>query len=71
MVMNNRIGAMMARNNRPDTAADIAWRRRHNSACEQANRETRERYPNLTADNVDEALAFQSGRIAALMVEAS
>lgn len=67
----NRIGAMMARNNRPDTTADVAWRLRHNAACEQANLETRERYPNLTAENVDAALDFQAGRIKSLMGEAS
>lgn len=67
----NRIGAMMALNNRPDTAADVAWRLRRNAACEQANRETRERYPNLTAENVGAALDFQAGRIKALMGEAS
>ena len=60
---------MMARNNRADAAADVAWRLRHNAACEQANRETRERFPSLDGDNIDAALSFQESRIKALMSE--
>jgi hypothetical protein len=66
-MVDRRIGAMMARNNRPDTAADIAWRQRHSAACAQANRETHERFPTLTAENIDAALTFQERRIRELM----
>ena len=68
-MVDRRIGASMARNNRPDTAADIAWRRRYNAASEQANRETHERFPSLNGDNIDEALSFQESRIKELMGE--
>ncbi len=62
---------MMARNNRPDTPAEIAWRVRHNAACEQARRETHERFPVLDSSNVDSALKFQETRINELMTAAS
>lgn len=65
--MDRRIGASMARNSHQDTPAEIEWRRRHNAACDQAGRETRDRFPVLNADNIDAALKFQEDKIKELM----
>lgn len=46
-----------------DSAERIAERIRHREICNQAVREREERYPNLTAENVAEAMAFQERRI--------
>ena len=64
-----RIGAMQARNQRPDTAADIARRRRATAISEQVSREVEERFPVITEENVHAALDFQSARFKALAYE--
>lgn len=53
-------------NGRPDTAETIAERVRHREACEQAHRETLERFQGITPDNAAEAIAWQTQRIAEL-----
>lgn len=54
---------------RPDTAADIAWRIHSREVAERVNEERRERYPVLTPENVHEAMEWQAARIAELMRE--
>jgi hypothetical protein len=61
-----RIGAQMARNNRPHTAAEIADTRRRVAAGEQVNRERLARWPIVTAENFDEVNAWQNARLAEL-----
>jgi hypothetical protein len=50
-----------------DTPAIIAERVRYRAACERANRETTERWPVLSADNVKAALDWQEARIKELL----
>jgi trans-2-enoyl-CoA reductase len=52
---------------RQDTAEQIAERVRHREACEQAHRECLERWPELTPENVREALDWQNARLAELL----
>jgi hypothetical protein len=58
-----RIGALMAANNRPDTAEEIRGRllAREAAAAGVADRE--ELFPVLTADNAAAAIAYQEERI--------
>lgn len=46
-----------------DTPAEIAERNRHQDALRRARDETAAKFPQITAANVDEALAFQDARI--------
>lgn len=52
---------------RPDTAADVSYRIAARAAGEQAVRERAERFPQLTAENAGEALAWQESRLRELM----
>lgn len=67
MVMDRRIGAMMARNNRPDTEKDIKDRLCRNAAAEQSHAETVAKFRQLTAENIKDALAFQEQRYQELL----
>jgi len=67
--MDRRIKAQIARQARRDTPEEIAWRFRQRAASEQIHRERAERYPVITADNLDEALAWQERRFEELMRE--
>lgn len=46
----------------PDTKQDIADRLKRNAAAEQSRLETSVKFPTLSAENVDEALAYQEAR---------
>lgn len=51
---------------KPDTATDIAERTAYRAAAEQANAERKTRWPQLTAENFDDAEAWQKARLAEL-----
>ena len=59
----------IAAKNRPDTLADIAARIKRNAACQQAHTETIAKFGQITAENIDAALAYQEQRIAELEQE--
>jgi uncharacterized protein (DUF433 family) len=48
---------------RPDTAQDIASRIANNARLEMIRAEMAAKYPKITAENVDEALAYQEQRM--------
>ncbi len=52
---------------RPDTPADIAWRMANNVARDTARRETKEKFPVVTAENFQAANDYRERRIAELM----
>lgn len=58
-----RIGRLIA-GARPDTPADVADRLRRAEANRIGNAEARERFPAITPENFDEAIAYQEQRIA-------
>ena len=45
------------------TPEAVAWRMRDNKARARARKEREERFPNLTAENAEKALAYQEERI--------
>jgi uncharacterized Zn finger protein (UPF0148 family) len=51
-----------------DKQAAAQWRQRHTSATERVRAELAQKFPVLTAENVAEALTFQTTRIAELML---
>lgn len=65
--MNRTIRGSQLRQQRADTPADIAWRVKHNRVLEQVRHEVTEMFPNITAENITAALAYQERRIAELM----
>lgn len=46
-----------------DTSAQVEERIRHRTACEQAHRETMEKFGGFTPENAREAAAWQAARI--------
>ncbi len=50
----------------PEPPEAAAERLRHRAAAEQAMREREARWPTLTAENAQEAIAWQTARIAEL-----
>lgn len=58
-------------NGGPDTAETVSERVRHRAACEQAHRETLERFQGITPENAAEAIAWQTKRIEELTREES
>jgi hypothetical protein len=61
-----RIGKAVRDTMRPDPPGAAKERIANRAACEQANRETMERFGPLTADNARDALAWQEARIVAI-----
>jgi hypothetical protein len=52
---------------RQDTQADVDWRLRNNLARDQARKDTKAKFPVVTADNFADAVAYQDQRVADLM----
>jgi len=50
-------------NGEPDTNAQVEERVRARAACDQAHRETLEKFGTITAENADEAIAWQEARM--------
>lgn len=67
MGIDRRIGAHMARQNRTDTIADVAWRKAHAEALEVLLEERKAR--TVTIDNFDQELVWQRERLEELMKE--
>lgn len=59
--------AVQLANQRPDTAADIAWRKKNNAALAQAGTECTAKFGRFTEANAEEALAWREARWAELM----
>jgi len=57
------IKQLIAAKNRPSTPAEIAERIRYRKAAETAVAERQAQFPVLTAENFEEAQAFQERRI--------
>ena len=58
---------MIKANQRPDTAADIAWRKDSRAANEQVVRELNERFPVLSDKNMRDAIEFREQRYKEIM----
>lgn len=56
-------------NGGPDTPEQVAERLAHRRACDRLHAERIEKYPTITAANVDEVLAWQRARLEELKAE--
>lgn len=63
------VSAMIRANTRPDTELEIHYRKLNRIACDQGVKEREERYPTLTPENAQEAIDFQTRRIAEIYSE--
>lgn len=57
------IAKMLRANARPDAPADVSERARYGRALQQASYDRRDRYPMVTVENFDAAIAYQEERI--------